>query len=329
MAAPGRGAEDERWMVFAEEGIACRRLRPFVETLDDDFDDQAGGYIQFAQIADPYQRAVVSDLIGRSAQGVADNLLEARLSQHALDKLLAGGRPMPTKETGRAHIRESAWIDLHLGAVVAALQASFDCVAATAIGVMRVPVPIKRAQITQVANLTQAHFKPPTADMARAWQDWTTLVSHHQTAPPSGWWGWLAAMRHQRVHRARQNRVLIQHTRDPDQPQVLLFTEDPEALTASTAIFDVHLRRRPHLADMEDFVLAPDPAGLWLGESAGVTLGGIFEAANIFCEEAAEFLLAWWRYAHKWRSCFPPPTGKAWVAESSAGDAFDGFAPPV
>ena len=188
-----RGAEEDRWTVFAEEAIRCRELRPLVETLDDDFNEASGGYVQFAAIIDPYRRAVCSDLVGRSAQGVADNLLEARLSQHALEELIGtDGRRMPTRETGRQHIRESAWIDLHLGAVVSALQAAFDCLAATAVGVLRVPASLKRTQITQVVDLAQPHFKASTPELTRAWGDWTTLVAYHKAAPPSGWWQWLA-----------------------------------------------------------------------------------------------------------------------------------------
>ena len=315
--------------MFAEEAIRCRELRPLVETLDDDFDEASGGYAQFAAIVDPYRRAVCSDLVGRSAQGVADNLLEARLSQHALEELIGtDGRQMPTRETGRQHIRESAWIDLHLGAVVSALQAAFDCLAATAVGVLRLPVSLKRAQITQVVDLAQPQFKAATPELTRAWGDWTTLVAHHEAAPPSGWWQWLADMRHQRVHRARQNRVLIQRMRDQGEPQVVIFTEDPEAVTVETARFDVHLRCRPQLADMEDFVLVPDPSALWLGESISVTLAGVFDAANEFCEEASQFLLAWWRHADKSPLRFPPPSGKAWAPAQTIGDSFAGVAPP-
>lgn len=218
------------------------------------------------------------------------------------------------------------WIDLHLGALTSGLQAAFDCLAATAIGVLRVPVSIKRAHMTQVDDLTAAHFKPLTRELERAWRDWTTLVSHHKLSPPKGWWGWLAGMRHQWVHRARQNRVHVQRVRENDQPQVLLLAEDPAAASAEVARFDVHLRRRPHLADMEDFVLAPAPVDLWLAEPAEVTVAGVFDAANEFTEEAAHFLLAWWRYADKWRLCFPPPP-RAWEPKQALGASFAGVAP--
>ncbi len=78
---------------------------------------------------------------------------------------------------------------------------------------------------------------------------------------------------------------------------------------------------------MEDFVLAPDPADLWLSEPAQVTVAGMFDAANEFIEDAAHFLLAWWRYADKWRPCFPPPAGGCWEPERALGPSFDGVAP--
>lgn len=78
---------------------------------------------------------------------------------------------------------------------------------------------------------------------------------------------------------------------------------------------------------MEDFVLAPNPEDLWLAEPAEVTVAGVFDAANEFIEEAAHFLLAWWRYANKWRRCFPPPAGRSWEPEQKLGPTFAGVAP--
>lgn len=51
-----------------------------MQVLDDEFDATAGGYNQLTTITDPYERAVVSDLIARSALGIADSLIEARLA---------------------------------------------------------------------------------------------------------------------------------------------------------------------------------------------------------------------------------------------------------
>lgn len=82
------------------------------------------------------------------------------------------------------------------------------------------------------------------------------------------------------------------------------------------------------LADMEDFVLTPDPSTLWLGESITVTLAGVFDAANEFCEEASQFLLAWWRAAEQSPVSFPVPGGNAWAPAQKLRDSFAGVAPP-
>lgn len=135
-----QGAEDERWEVFAEENIRTRHLKPLVRALDQDFEESSFGYRQLLTIPDDYERAVVSELISRSAMGLADNLLEARLAERAFDALIpADGLRMPTMETVREHIRNGAWADMHLAAFVRALESAFDCLAAVVMGVLRVP----------------------------------------------------------------------------------------------------------------------------------------------------------------------------------------------
>jgi hypothetical protein len=78
---------------------------------------------------------------------------------------------------------------------------------------------------------------------------------------------------------------------------------------------------------MEDFVMAPTASDLWLDETAQTTLGGVFDAANEFIEEAAHFLVVWWRYAEKWSSSSFPPPVKAWRPASALGETFGGAAP--
>lgn len=321
-----QGAEDERWAVFAEENIRTTQLKPLVRALDEDFEETYFGYRQLLTIADDYERAVVSELISRSSMGLADNLLEARLAQQAFDELVpAEGLRMPTKDTLRTHIRDGAWADMHLAAFVRALESGFDCLAAVAIGVMRVPLPLSRAQLSQFNPKNS--LVAPTPQLARGWADWQKLLNFHTAAPPAGWREWLNGMRNLHVHRAHQNRILLQRAITPGEPQVLFVSSTPEADMKSMARFDQHLRRRPHLADMEDYVLSPTVSDLWLDEKAQVTLAGVFDAANEFVEDAAHFLLAWWRYAEKWSSTAFPPPKKAWKPAQALGPSFGGAAP--
>ena len=321
-----QGAEDERWGVFAEEGIRTRWLKPLVRALDEDFEEQSFGYRQLLSIADDYERAVVSELISRSAMGLADNLLEARLAQRAFEELMPpDGLRMPVRETLRQHIRDGAWADMHLAAFVWALESGFDCLAAVAMGVLRVPKPLSRAQLSQFNDLP--NLTPSTHDLVRAWRDWSKLLSFHEAAPPAGWREWLNSMRNLHAHRAHQSRVLIQRTIEPGDPQVLFVSKTPDADMMAAARFNQHLRRRPRLADMEDYVLSPTVDDLWIDEPAQVTLAGVFDAANEFVEDAAHFLLAWWRYAEKWSSTSFPPPRQAWKPTQALGRSFGGAAP--
>lgn len=235
------------------------------------------------------------------------------------------GLRMPTEETAREHIRDGAWADIHLAAFVRALESSFDCLAAVAIGVLRIPMPIALAQLSQFKNL--ANLKPRTSEMARSWGHWGTLVNFHEAAPPNGWREWLNGMRNLYVHRAHQSRMLLQRTITPSEPRVLFVSETPEADMKRSARFDQHLRRRPRLADMEDYVLAPTVSDLWIDEPATVTLAGAFDAANEFVEDAAQFLLRWWEYAEKWGSTAFPPPRRAWKPAQALGPSFGGAAP--
>jgi len=157
-----------------------------------------------------------------------------------------------------------AWLDIHIATCVGTLESDFDCLAAVAIGILRIPVPIKSAQFSQFNNLP--NLIPPSSEALRAWQDWETLLAHHLTTPPHGWREWLNGMRNLHLHRARQSRVMLQHTRQAGVPALLFKSRDPERDAATAARFLLHGRRRPRLADMEDWVLSPTVSDLWLNE---------------------------------------------------------------
>jgi hypothetical protein len=232
---------------------------------------------------------------------------------------------MPTRKTARQHIRDGAWTDLHLAAFVRALESAFDCLAAVAMGVLRIPAPPSKAQLSQFRNL--ANLWPATPQLRRGWADWGRVLAHHETTPPNGWREWLTGMRNLHIHRAHQSRVLFQRRIAPCEKQQLVLSKTPEEDVMRAARFDHHLRRRPHLADMEDYVLTGKVNELWVQEPAAVTVGGVFDAGDLFIEDAAQFLLRWWRYAEKWSSTSFPPPRKAWRPQTTLGPSFGGAAP--
>lgn len=198
-------AEGDRWSVLLEEGVRVVRLRHLVERLDADFDVDAGGHRQLRAINDPFELAVVSDLVARSAGGVAENLLEARVAQRDAEALMpAGGSKLTRRSSGREHVLRNARLDMAIGTLTACLSSAFDCIAACAIVVMRIAKPIKRAQLSQFADV---NITPPTSLGIERLADWRTLLDFHRHGPPTGWFDWLSGMRNLRVHRARQNRM--------------------------------------------------------------------------------------------------------------------------
>jgi hypothetical protein len=307
---------EPRWQVLQKRGITIDHLRLLVEELHGAFSPVDGGFISLGRIPNELQRAVVSDQICQSAYAIAENLLEAHLHQEQLANIVgAEGVAMPTKETAEATVLRGAEMDMAITGCVRAMGSALDCLAATAIGVLRIPLSITRASFGGLANFPKSKAgQSPNHHQKRAWGRWAQLVETHEQKLPEGWFDWEQAMRNLNIHRGRQVHTLVQKRREPDEPQILVFDRDPEGLTRSAARFDLHLRNRPELPDMQDFVTSPKKADLWIAEPAQVTLSGVLAAINALTEEASHFLLSGWNYANKWGAAFLPPIEK-WELE--------------
>jgi hypothetical protein len=97
---------DAFWIYTAALGIEGGRLRALDEQLNADFRAAEWGYAPLGVLPRP-QRAVVSDQILVGAQGVIRNLAEARLHEHDVNELLAGGVTY-AENTPEAHERVPA-----------------------------------------------------------------------------------------------------------------------------------------------------------------------------------------------------------------------------
>jgi hypothetical protein len=217
---------------------------------------------------------------------------------------------------------------MHLTGLVRALGSSLDCLAAVAIGVLRIPRSLQRAGLPtlrahlrdQILGKGKAH----SADQENSWQQFYDLIEKTASSQPSGWFDWLMGMRNLNVHRARLTRVLMGRQKE-EHPVLVVFTSEPIDL-AKDARFDLHLRRRPHLPDSQDFITAPKAEDLFLNETADTTLFGVLHMTAAFLEEAADFLLDAWRQIAGQLSDFPTPAGQ-WELEPDNAAPFDGVAP--
>jgi hypothetical protein len=106
-----------------------------------------------ADIEDEIQRATVSDQIRSAAHGIEENLLEARL--HELDvAALVGphGLPMPYENASiNDHLRNDR-LEMNTVGFFRAFGSTLDCLAAVLIGVVRIPMSLRFADMAALAR---------------------------------------------------------------------------------------------------------------------------------------------------------------------------------
>jgi hypothetical protein len=280
----GRMSLDEAfWSLLTDAGFTATKVRELSETLNADFTDAASGFSQFGDIADEAERAVSSDQVAQSARAIGENLLEAELHYEALNEIFGNeGLPYPSGADPKDYARQGAEIDLHLTGFVRGLGSALDCLAAVGIGVLRIPRSLQRAGLPtltgQLRDQLLGKSKSQSSDQERLWRAFYDLVEKHRASAPSGWFDWLLGMRNLNVHRARLTRVMLGRPKN-EHPVLVVFTSEPIDL-AKDARFDLHLRRRPHLPDTQDFISAPKAEDLFLNETATTTLYGDLHLAS-------------------------------------------------
>jgi len=320
--------ENAWWSLLGEYAISHKHLRELIEQFEADFSPGDGGYRQLDGLTDPVQQAVVSDQICLTSVAIRANLVEARLHQRQFAAIVGDdGARYPTPETLKKTLRQGSEMDMAITGCTRALGSALDCLGAVGIGVLRMPYPITSGSFRDIdREMSPKVLATGSPKQQQLWSDLHKLCENHRKQPPDGWLDWLFGMRNLNVHRARQARIRLQRMRDTDEPQLLVKTSEPEQIAKETARFDLHLRNRPGLPDMHDFITSPMTSDLWINEPATTTLPGIFEAVNALVDEASQFLASCWRYAGDSPTEFPPPVAK-WKLHPPPWPSFDGIAP--
>jgi hypothetical protein len=320
------GSDRVRRGLLDDLTIKADRLLALVNRLDDDFTVEDRGFAQFSAIADEYDRAIISDQVSASAGSIVTNLLEARLhQQHIVDRVDGDGIRFPTPDTARGRLIEGVETEMDITGWGRALCSALDCLAASAIGVLRIPNTLLKAQFSHLRNLPD-HMSKATPPQQQAWQGLLDLLDQHQHDFPTGWFEWVNGMRVLNVHRPRQVNVLLQRTLEPGEPQLAFVANDPaeaSEVMKETARFDLHLRQRPQLSDMQDLIEAPHASDIWIAEPAQTTMPGVFLAVNEMVEEVAECLLDQWISIEGQPADFPPPLS-SWKPSRNIPPGFAG-----
>jgi hypothetical protein len=266
-----RTTDEARWRILIDSAVSHAHLRALEERLDRDYTVDDYGYAQLGDLTDVRLRAVVSNQLLRTVHAIGDNELAACLHRDRLDDLVGGGRSLPRRSDAVAVLRKGTEIDMALTGCFGALASALDCLAAVAIVLCRLPLSIIRADINQLEPLPPTVQRLGTEPQQGVWRELTALVQALRASPPAGWFDWLVAMRNVMTHRARQERILLQQTIEDGEPQLAVVTDTPSDVV-DTWRFDLHLRTRPSLPDMQEFTRPGALSDLWMKEPAVDTL---------------------------------------------------------
>lgn len=306
-------ATEARWRHFADADVRIANVRALADRLNSDFRAADGGFAAYSALPLEH-RAVVSDQIVGAPQAVPSNLIEARLHEKDMNELLSGGLPFG-EVTLKSHER-STRVDMAIVGFFRGVGSALDCLAAAAIGVLRLPCSIRRATFPQLRGFGTAKTYP-------VWAELTNLVDHYANDPAEGWLDWTLEMRHALMHRPRLLTLLL--PRDTPPLRVLLPKAVAKVVLQDRLRFDPYFRRTPWLPDMQH--LASGRAGglsdAVLGEIATQTARGVFESVNQLTEELAGWLLEKWADA----GVQGIPLPDAWALEADPELDFRGFAP--
>lgn len=267
----------------AHLGVYSVELSTWSRALGFGYDPQVWGFAVYS-IIDERQRALASDLLISSLDGVGSNLIHLALAVRDHQALVGpNGRTMPGPDTTMDERVESVAIERHAADAFRAIGSVLDCLSAAAILTLGIPAPVQRAEGSWL--LRQDHGVGGTAseDQADALAAFEEELARH-LGRPGGWLAWTLEMRNAVVHRRLIGLWLPHGGRRPGVPQIVV----PAAMPLHHLLrMKPHLRRRPWLADMHALGGTDDAAGLWLSEPGPVTLAclrqRILELVNGLC----------------------------------------------
>jgi hypothetical protein len=136
----GRDRELQRQL-----GVATPALHDLIDVFYDDYDAKNWGFSRFGSLTDR-TRALVTDQVLSSADGVVVALREMGLHERAFNRLLGpNGRTMPGPETTPEEYAEMHELPMHSVGALRALGSALDCLTAVCIGVLGVQSSIHGA----------------------------------------------------------------------------------------------------------------------------------------------------------------------------------------
>ncbi len=314
-------------------GLRLDEAKALTAALDADLSAEAWGYAQLADIGEEVQRTTVSDQIRSAAHGIEENLVEARLHELDVSGLVGPhGLRMPYENASvNDHLRNDR-LEMNSVGFFRAFGSTLDCLAAVLIGVVRIPMSLRFADMGALARFDPAatgRLVPDdvSGEQRDAWAELVNLLDDLRRREPAGWYVWGLEVRNAMLHRGRGVRAFLPRPRTT-RLQVVTDTPLPALLR-----FDYYLRKRPWLPDLVQLARAESAGDVWLHEPVQDTLRGLFERLGDMVAELATWALTQWANQAEtptysaptaaWQLGREPETDFVGFGERRAGAEFD------
>ncbi|MBL8203241.1 MAG: hypothetical protein JNM09_03365 [Blastocatellia bacterium] len=245
------------------------------------------------------ERILISDYLYQCANGIELNLAEAKL--HYWEWLAAKERyngrianAISRDDQGQPGKlpASSAPVDdlptklerMHICGFFRAIGSSLDCLGATIIGVLGLPVSLRRSDLRKAENALAKSIVLGTqgTQIQTDFQQFFVDLKNH--CGPKDWLEWTDQYRNMFVHRGR--RASYQQIKPKEN---LLFDAMGMVIPRATSI--MYLAKYPDRSEIEALIKSKN---IFLNEDASITLDGIFQSCRELEENTCNNLLNTW-----------------------------------
>lgn len=270
-----------------------------VEEIFDDLDTNSFGVRWWGSLL-AQERILISDYLYQCVKGIEDNLVEAKL--HYLEWVDARKKndnkivnvifrdkfgefqiKMPPSKNAQDDLLNKLE-GMHICGFFRAIGSSLDCLGATIVGVLALPISLRRSDITK-AEKALNKIQNVGSRGSQIQLDFKALFENvKKSAGPEDWLEWSDQYRNMYVHRGRRTTY---HQIIPRENPLY----DPNGKWIPRAKATTHLAKYPDRSDAEAMIKGKE---IQLNEDADVTLTGIFKSVRTLSEALCEQLLEIW-----------------------------------
>jgi len=278
-------------------GLTAPELDSLLSLLEEELHAEAWGFERLVEL-DGEMRALVSDQFLSAAYGIQDALTDASLARREVhDHTGPNGLPYSRAEESLNDMLRHVQLRRSVANFFDALGTTLDCLAAVLVVVTRAPFSVQKADFGHLRQLNpDAKYKAFAAEIPaeqrQLWRELKTELAAAEAAGPADWLDWSLEMRNALTHRGRVTNIYL--PRRISTQLAVPPTTQPQSLYR----YDLFLRRRPWLPEIEGMLAANGLPNSVLDEPAWQTIDGLHAALVTFTEALIAFSRKYWQRAN-------------------------------